>query len=76
MRVRYLSLVTLYSIAGVISHVPYILPLFTAVTGNRSPLVRLGIFCRTRVLERLRMGANRKDIFYYLVSFHTELSAY
>ena len=68
-------LVTVYSIAGVISHVPYILPLFTTITGKRSPLVRLAIFCRTRALERLRMGATRKDLFYYLVSSRIELSA-
>ncbi|KAF8265721.1 hypothetical protein EI94DRAFT_1702303 [Lactarius quietus] len=32
-------------------------------------------FCRERTLERLRMGANRKDLFYYLLSFHMEFLA-
>ena len=74
-RMQSVYLVTFYSIAGVISHVPYIPPLFTAITGKRSPLVSLGIFCRRRALERLRMGATRKDLFYYLVSSRTELLA-
>ncbi|KAN0137390.1 Cytochrome P450 [Lactarius tabidus] len=51
---------------AVISHVPYILPLFHAIMGMRSPLLRLIVFCRTRVSNRLRMGAKRKDLFYYL----------
>ncbi|KAF8261202.1 high nitrogen upregulated cytochrome P450 monooxygenase 2 [Lactarius quietus] len=54
------------AMAAVISHTPYILPLFNAITGQSNPLARLEMFCRRRVLERLRIGANRKDLFYYL----------
>ncbi|KAF8265718.1 cytochrome P450 [Lactarius quietus] len=53
-------------IAAVLSHVPYMFPVFTSITGKRGPLGRLRAMCRERVLERLRMGANRKDLFYYL----------
>ncbi|KAI9445851.1 high nitrogen upregulated cytochrome P450 monooxygenase 2 [Lactarius psammicola] len=53
-------------ISGAVSNVPYIFPLFTAITGEKSPLARLRAFCKERALERLRMGANRKDLFYYL----------
>jgi len=63
--------VTFYSVAGAVSNVPYIFPLFTAITGEKSPLVRLRAFCKERALERLRMGANRKDLFYYLASSRT-----
>jgi cytochrome P450 len=53
-------------VTAVISHVPYILPLFTAITRNRSPHIRLRTLCKIRVLERLWLGAKRKDLFYYL----------
>ncbi|KAF8258325.1 cytochrome P450 [Lactarius quietus] len=55
-------------IAAILSHVPYMFPLFTSITGKRSPLVRLRAFCKERAVERLRIGAKRKDLFYYLVS--------
>lgn len=54
------------SISGALSHVPYVFPLLIAITGKRSPLVRFRAFCKKRALERLRIGANRKDLFYYL----------
>jgi cytochrome P450 len=53
-------------ISGALSNVPYIFPIFTAIIGKRSALVRVRAFCRERALGRLRMGANRKDLFYYL----------
>jgi hypothetical protein len=75
MRVLSVTLVTFYSIAGILSHVPYMFPFFISLTGKRSPLVRIREFCSERALERLRMGANRKDLFYYLVSPRTDFSA-
>ncbi|KAH9035424.1 high nitrogen upregulated cytochrome P450 monooxygenase 2 [Lactarius hengduanensis] len=53
-------------ISGVTSHIPYVGPILTTMAGQRSPLVRLRAFGKERVLERLRMGANRKDLFYHL----------
>ena len=61
-------LVTRPSETAVTANVPYVLPLLIAIAGQKSPAVRLRTFCRERVLERLQMGANRKDLFYYLVS--------
>jgi len=54
-------------ISSVMAHVPWIIPLLIAVVSRKkSPLFRTRQFCRERTLERLRMGANRKDLFYYL----------
>ena len=74
MQVLSVSSVTFYSIAGILSHIPYTFPFFTSLTGKRSPLVRIREFCRDQALERLRMGAKRKDLFYYLVSRRTDFS--
>ena len=62
------------SIASSISHISYVVPPLVAIA-RRSPLVRSREFGRERVFERLRMGANRKDLFYYLVRSRTEFSA-
>jgi hypothetical protein len=64
--------VTVYSISGVVGHIPYVVPPLIAIMGKKSPLVPFRDFCRERVLERLRMGANRKDLFYHLVSSGTQ----
>src|ERR1700677_2932058 len=64
--------VTVYSISGVVGHVPYVVPPLIAIMGKKSLLVRFRAFCRERVLERLRMGANRRDLFYHLVSSRTQ----
>ncbi|KAH9006681.1 high nitrogen upregulated cytochrome P450 monooxygenase 2 [Lactarius hengduanensis] len=53
-------------LSAVTSHVPYVIPLLIAIGGQRSSRVRFRTFCKERALERLRMGANRKDLFYYL----------
>ncbi|KAH9029477.1 high nitrogen upregulated cytochrome P450 monooxygenase 2 [Lactarius pseudohatsudake] len=53
-------------VAGTVSNVSYVFPFFTAIIGKKSPLLRLRALCKERALERLRMGANRKDLFYYL----------
>jgi cytochrome P450 len=53
-------------LSAVTSHIPYVVPPLIAIVRQKSSLVRSREFCRERVLERLRMGANRKDLFYYL----------
>ncbi|KAN0137403.1 Cytochrome P450 [Lactarius tabidus] len=53
-------------ISGVVGHIPYVVLPLIAIMGKKSPLVPFRDFCRERVLERLRMGANRKDLFYHL----------
>jgi len=53
-------------ISAVVSHVPWVVPLILAIVGKGSTLMRARQFCRERILERLRMGSNRKDLFYYL----------
>ncbi|KAI9446339.1 high nitrogen upregulated cytochrome P450 monooxygenase 2 [Lactarius indigo] len=53
-------------ISAALSHIPYIMPPLMKIMGDRSAIVRFREFCRGRVFERLRMGANRKDLFYYL----------
>ena|SRR6266702_8679957 len=69
-----LCVVTCPSLSAVTSHIPYVVPLLGAIAGQKSSLVRFRAFCRERALERLRMGANRKDLFYYLVRSRTEFS--
>ena len=69
-----LDVVTCPSISAVISHIPWVIPTLLAVA-RRSTLPRAGQFCRNLTLERLRMGANRKDLFYYLVSSHIVMLA-
>ncbi|KAI9466330.1 high nitrogen upregulated cytochrome P450 monooxygenase 2 [Lactarius psammicola] len=58
--------VTCPSISSTLSHVPYVIPLLITIIGEKSVLARFRAFCKERVLERLRMGADRKDLFYYL----------
>ncbi|KAH9063317.1 high nitrogen upregulated cytochrome P450 monooxygenase 2 [Lactarius vividus] len=53
-------------ISAALSHIPYVMPPLMKIMGDRNAIVRFREFCRERVLERLRMGANRKDLFYYL----------
>jgi len=53
-------------ISAVVSHVPWVIPPLLAFASKGSALMRTRQFCTERVLERLRMGANRKDLFYYL----------
>ncbi|KAH9059080.1 high nitrogen upregulated cytochrome P450 monooxygenase 2 [Lactarius vividus] len=64
--------VTHSSLAAITSHVPYVRPFLTAIVGQKSPIVHLRTFFRERALERLWIGENRKDVFYYLVSSHAE----
>ena len=61
------------SASAILSHVPYILGLITTA---RKQLKRSGAlsgapaFGKARALKRLESGANRKDLFYYLVRHH------
>jgi len=48
------------------SHVPWIVPLFTSIARKKSAFVLARDYCRRRTLARLRIGANRKDLLYYL----------
>jgi hypothetical protein len=63
------------SISAVLSHVPYILGLLTAAKHRLKrddSLSRAPEFGKRSALKRLEAGANRKDLFYYLVCQHTE----
>ena len=42
----------------------------TAAMGRSGPIQRAAAFGRGSVLKRLEVGANRKDLFYYLVRQH------
>ena len=64
-------IVTCPSVIATMAQIPYVIPVFIAIAGQNSPSVRLEAFCKEKVLERLQMGANRKDLFYYLVSSRT-----
>ena len=57
----------LRSISAIMSHVPYLLKFITAVMGRGGSLQRANSFGRGSVSRRLEVGANRKDLFYYLV---------
>jgi hypothetical protein len=63
-----LYVITCPRVSAVVSHIPWITHPLLAIASKGSVLVRARQFCTERTLERLRMGANRKDLFYYLVS--------
>ena len=69
-----LSVVTCLSVIAVTSHISWVVPLFTAAA-RKSTFIRARDFYVERTLNRLRMGANRKDLFYYLVSSRVEFLA-
>jgi len=52
--------------SAIVSHVPYVIKVFLATIGRRGSLQRVIDFGRGSVLKRLEIGANRKDLFYYL----------
>jgi hypothetical protein len=56
-----------FSIRAIVSQVSYVLPLLIAFTGRKGAVQRIFQFGRERALERLKMGADRKDLFYHLV---------
>jgi Cytochrome P450 len=58
----------------VVGHIPYMQPVVNAImklmkatAGRRRSPRLLRAFGKERALKRLQMGANRKDLFYYLV---------
>lgn len=55
------------SISAIVSHVPYVMRFITSAMGRSGTLQRAIDFGRGSVLKRLEIGANRKDLFYYLV---------
>lgn len=65
-----LSLSPFPSISAIVSHVPYVVRLFMAAMGRGGTLQRNIDFGRGSVLKRLEIGANRRDLFYYLVRQH------
>ena len=60
------------SISAVVSHIPWVVLPLVALAKRDSSFSRSGEFCKGRTLQRLQTGANRKDLFYYLVSFLIE----
>jgi hypothetical protein len=60
------------SISAVVSHVPYFVGFLTTAMGRSGSLQRANAFGRGSVLKRLGVGANRRDLFYYLVRPHIE----
>jgi len=53
-------------ITAVTSHISWGVPIFLAVARKKSTFIRSRDFCKEWTLKRLRMGANRKDLFYHL----------
>jgi hypothetical protein len=54
-------------ISAMTAHIPYIGPILDTLTGQSGTVPRVRSFGRERVLQRLKSGASRKDLFYYLV---------
>ena len=55
------------SISAIVSHVPYVIIPMVSAMGGRGAIGRAIDFGEQSVLKRLEVGANRKDMFYYLV---------
>ncbi|KAI9447574.1 high nitrogen upregulated cytochrome P450 monooxygenase 2 [Lactarius indigo] len=55
-----------FRIRAIMGHISYILPLLLAITGRKGSVHRVHTFSRERVVKRLQMGPNRKDLFYHL----------
>jgi hypothetical protein len=57
------------SIRAIVSHVPYVVGfMMSAIAMGRGGALRRTVeFGQESVLKRLEVGANRKDLFYYLV---------
>src|SRR6266404_3419580 len=60
----------LISISSVVGQVKYTIRVLATLTGPGATgtIQRILRFCREMVSNRLKNGANRKDLFYYLVS--------
>ena len=69
------SILRVCSIRAITAQVSYVLPLLIAFTGRNGAVQRIFAFGRERALERLKMGANRKDLFYHLVRARNQSSS-
>ena len=65
-------LISFLSINAILSHVPYAMAFMMFAFGG-GPMRRAIKFGRSSVLKRLKAGANKKDLFYYLVRRYTLL---
>lgn len=54
-------------ISAITAHIPYIAPILDSLTGKSGTVPRTRSFGRERVLQRLKSGACKKDLFYHLV---------
>jgi hypothetical protein len=61
------SLIPSLRISAITAHIPYIVPILDSLTGQSGTVPRVRTFGRERVLQRLKSGTSRKDLFYYLV---------
>ncbi|KAI0265058.1 high nitrogen upregulated cytochrome P450 monooxygenase 2 [Gloeopeniophorella convolvens] len=50
----------------VFAHVSWILPLAKLIPGMMNNIIRMQVFAAENVIKRLKMGANRRDLFHYL----------
>lgn len=71
-QVRFACLMPFRSIGAIMSHVTYLLPILSTITGKNGTIQRVRDFGRENVLKRLATGARRKDLFHHLVRQHTE----
>ena len=62
-----LYLIPFFSIGAILSHVPYVIEFMMSAMGGGDAMKRATEFSERSVLKRLETGANKKDLFYYLV---------
>ncbi len=62
------SPISLISLSSIVGQVTYIAQPLATLMGAGGAIQRIQHFSRERVSNRLQNGANRKDLFYYLVS--------
>jgi hypothetical protein len=55
------------SVSAIVSHVPYFVEFMMSTLGGGGALKRAIKFGQENVLKRLEVGANGKDLFFYLV---------
>ena len=66
----FVYLIPFLSINAIVSHVPYVVGFMLSAIGSGS-MKRAMKFGERSVLKRLEAGANKKDLFYYLVRQYT-----
>ena len=67
---------SLISLGGIFAQVTYIIPTFIVITGKNGSVRGIQEFSRERVSNRLQSGANRRDLFYHLVSANIQLTCF